>query len=279
MDKPDVKYDVELIVEELRARTGLAVYGNANREGISISYGNAWVTLPRYLPLQPPGSIRCNREGVGAGIVACPAPFWPGVLDGIADVLRTGRTCEVGRGVGVREMRWDVRGSQLNVRMNDVVKYVDAKDPGERWNLNPEYQRGAVWTDRQAMHFLGHMLEGGAVAPLYVNRLENNKNLPEGFKSWLEVPAEVIDGQQRLRAVLRWLKGEVQAELSDGRLIAYADTDEIDRRGLPAFDVEFVDLSRRDVLRLYLKLNRGGTVHSDSEIERVRQLLARELGE
>jgi len=35
--------------------------------------------------------------------------------------------------------------------------------------------------------------------------------------------------------------------------------------------------TRADRLRLYLRLNRGGTIHTDDEIERVRAMLAAEV--
>ena len=47
--------------------------------------------------------------------------------------------------------------------------------------------------------------------------------------------------------------------------------------GAPAHQVRHRPLeSRAEVLRFYLKLNRGGTVHSDAEIDRVKHLLVLE---
>ena len=62
----------------------------------------------------------------------------------------------------------------------------------------------------------------------------------------------------------------------DGRRIAFADTNEVDRRFLPSVKIAFIDLPRVERLRFYLKLNRGGTVHTDEEIDRVRALITAE---
>ena len=54
---------------------------------------------------------------------------------------------------------------------------------------------------------------------------------------------EVIDGQQRMRALHRWYRGEISAELTDGRRVTFAQTNEQERRG---FDVvlTYVDIPR-----------------------------------
>lgn len=82
---------------------------------------------------------------------------------------------------------------------------------------------------------------------------------------------ECIDGLQRLTAVRKFLAGE---------FTVFGGLTAADLKGTP-FDVsrfrfqfcvyEFV--SRSELLQFYLDLNTGGTVHSESELARVRQLL------
>jgi hypothetical protein len=81
-------------------------------------------------------------------------------------------------------------------------------------NLDPDYQRDHVWTDAQAEAFIGHVIEGGEVPPIIINA------------RWREHMAdEVLDGKQRITAVVRWFDGEIQAELTDGRRLAFTDLD------------------------------------------------------
>lgn len=141
--------------------------------------------------------------------------------------------------------------------------------------MNPDYQRDHVWTDEQAMDLVGHLLEGGTVPDIIVNEVlvENTKGMVDSL--------EVVDGKQRLTACLRWLDGEIAARLMDGRLIWFKD---LDRTGLTLLVTDIrlsfkhVRLGRAGVLRLYLRLNRGGTVHTEDEIEKVRKLLREEEG-
>ena len=145
---------------------------------------------------------------------------------------------------------------------------IDGEIKGFDLNLNPDYQRDHVWTDSQAEAFVGHFIEGGASPMIIINSHEG----------WKE-PDEVVDGKQRLNALLRWIRGEIAAEVTDGRRIYWDDLDEDSKRRMqsvtgPRIDLGYVQLSRPDVLRLYLRLNRGGTVHTDAEINRVRDMLA-----
>lgn len=152
----------------------------------------------------------------------------------------------------------------VEARIEGLPPYED-----QQLDMDPDYQRGYVWTDRQAALFLGHMIEGGHVGPLTVNRDESGARRDE-----------IVDGKQRLLSAYRWLKGEIAAELYDGRRLRFEDLDE-QAQGLVKsmsgcyFQVKYVYLDRAGVLDLYLRHNRGGSIHTDAEIERVRALLER----
>lgn len=159
--------------------------------------------------------------------------------------------------------------------MRSLVECIESADPARALNLTPDYQRGYVWTERQAQQFVGHLVEGGHVAPVIINRFPTATGPLQAD--------EVIDGHQRLRSTYRWLKGEIVAELSDGSTLHLDNLNAHDRALVtgywltgPRFSIMYVSLSRPDRLRLYLRLNRGGTVHSDDEIARVRGLLESE---
>lgn len=136
-------------------------------------------------------------------------------------------------------------------------------------NIEPDYQRGHVWTDAQSAAFVGHRLEGGDCSTLTIQR-------------WADatLPDELVDGRQRLLATLGFVEGRIPALLSDGRSYFISEWSAADRAILPnSFDLmlraRYVTCpTRAAVLRLYLRLNRGGSVHTDSEIDRVRGLLA-----
>lgn len=160
---------------------------------------------------------------------------------------------------------------------SDLLQRIEATDPRMKLDLSPDYQRDYVWTDRQASQFVGHMIEGGNVGNIIVQRFP--------IRSAPIQPDEVIDGQQRLRSFYRWLRDEIPAELHTGQNLCIDDLDIESRRSVrghwltgPHFTFQYVSLPRAERLRLYLRLNRGGTAHTDAEIERVRALLAQEEG-
>lgn len=145
-------------------------------------------------------------------------------------------------------------------------------------DLDPDYQRGHVWTIGQQQRFLGHLIEGGFVQPCIIN------TGPRG--DWLYSDpnsagrSEVIDGKQRITACLLFEQGKTFAELGDGRHVHISDMSQTSMAMLSntvGLRYKIVCLTRPEALRCYVKLNRGGTVHTDAEITRVQELLNKEL--
>lgn len=136
------------------------------------------------------------------------------------------------------------------------------------WNLNPDYQRGPVWTREQQCRYIGHHLIGGMVGPIIVNRDD---------ETW---EREVIDGQQRTRAILAFLAGEIPATpIVDGewRSFYWGDMSSREQNDMLASSkITYIYLPRPERLRYYLFLNSGGTPHTASDLKKVADLLAAE---
>jgi hypothetical protein len=132
-------------------------------------------------------------------------------------------------------------------------------------DMDPDYQRGYVWTLRQKQKFVGAVLQ-------------NNQSIPIFWFNTLSLRhAEVVDGKQRLSAILDWLNGKYAAICPCGEQFMFADHDDIGGRNLDmmtTLKMHFVQLPRVDVLRFYLALNSGGTVHKAKDLDRVRSLLS-----
>jgi uncharacterized protein with ParB-like and HNH nuclease domain len=142
---------------------------------------------------------------------------------------------------------------------------------GAYYAIIPDYQRDRVWTRSQSARYIGALLEDGKAT------------LPFIFQRWpetrLQRPDEIVDGLQRLSALRDFMVADAPAELLNGQIVRLSDFTPEDQRllGWIPLTINYVSLpTRADVLRLYLRLNRGGTVHTDEEIERVRMLLAME---
>jgi hypothetical protein len=163
--------------------------------------------------------------------------------------------------IAFRDIYRPVPNRQVDVDLSYLEDWIRSFDI----RLDPDYQRDHVWTETQQSAFVGFVLEGGNPPPVYLNNRYEN----DGFK-------EVIDGKQRLTALLRWVRNEIPATLSYGSLHVYArDLDHYRSVSIPTREVK---LTREETLRFYLLLNGGGTVHSEAELERVRALLNGEKG-
>lgn len=159
----------------------------------------------------------------------------------------------------------------LHVHGEPFFGILRTKNAIEQWpiDLDPDFQRGHVWTREQQCAFVGHILEGGHVQPLIVNMG------PGGV--W-EV-GEMVDGKQRVTACLAWAEGSIPAVLTDRREVWAKDLDKTSRtRCSLSIGMRYgmAQLTRAEALELYLRVNRGGTVHTEAEIARVRELLAKE---
>jgi len=134
-------------------------------------------------------------------------------------------------------------------------------------DLDPDFQRGHVWTERQQVAFVEFALRGG---------LEQSSGLLlfncADWDGECREPIQIVDGLQRLTATLRFLRNEIPAfgRLRDeyrGSLSITGARFQVHVNNLP---------TREDVLRWYLEINSGGTAHSPEEIARVTALLEEE---
>ena len=133
-----------------------------------------------------------------------------------------------------------------------------------RVNMNPPYQRDSVWSLEQREAFMGHLLSGGEVMPVIVQRV------PDGG------PQEMLDGKQRVETMLGWLKGQWAALLPDGQRLMVTDLATRRQGGedVPAglsmvlLRVKYVNLPFEERKRFYVRFNSAGTPHTKADLER-----------
>lgn len=131
-----------------------------------------------------------------------------------------------------------------------------------KFEMDPDFQRGHVWSEQQQIRYIEFILRGGHSSKvIYWNH-------PGWMKSW-KGDMVLVDGKQRLSAVLRFLDNEIPAfgalrsEYTDNLRLTHAE-----------FRMNVNDLkTRSEVLQWYLDLNAGGVVHTSNELDRVRALL------
>lgn len=151
------------------------------------------------------------------------------------------------------------------------VSLDSVEDTLARWakyglDLDPDFQRGYVWSYEQKVHYMEWILRGGRSGrEIYFNHPE----WMGGFKGTLVL----IDGKQRLSAVRGFLRDEVKA---------FGHTCS-EMGGVSGFEPSlrfcvFSFKTRKEVLKWYMSMNSGGSVHTDADLQKVRDLLAKEEG-
>jgi hypothetical protein len=157
----------------------------------------------------------------------------------------------------------------VNVGLNYLEKWIGTHEKEPPYlQLQPDFQRAHVWTEAQQISYMEHLLRGGRSGRDILT------NCPGWTGGRTEGPYVLVDGLQRLTACLRFLRNEIP--VFGHRRLEYVDGDVLSR---VRFDLKWHvnELeTRAEVLRFYLQLNAGGTVHTPTEINRVRALLERE---
>lgn len=149
--------------------------------------------------------------------------------------------------------------------LNLTLKSWDNPKDGEILDMNPDFQRGHVWTKEQQIRYVEYILRNGMSSrDIYWN----NPTWMKGFNQ----PTVLVDGKQRLNAALEFLNNKIPAfgyfhdEYTDSINIVNA-----------SFNFHVNDLkTRKEVLQWYLDLNTGGVVHTNEEIKKVKELLSKE---
>ncbi len=159
----------------------------------------------------------------------------------------------------------------IHYRINVPLEYIPKKikewtenEIGGFLEMNPDFQRGNIWTKNQQIQYIEYLLKNPTSGKeIYFNH-------PNWMGTW-EGNFVLVDGLQRLNAILKFLNNE----------ISVYDTYYKDYKDRLPISVDLVFniatlKTRKEVLQWYLDFNTGGTIHSKEEINKVKQLLKKE---
>lgn len=154
---------------------------------------------------------------------------------------------------------------QVNMPLRYLKERIEEWIAEDGLELNPDFQRGHVWTEEQQVKYIEFLLRGGKSSRvIYFNNPYWMSMAPkDGYREFV-----CVDGLQRLTACFRFLNNEIPAF----GLLYNLFEDKI------PFDIDLLVnvnnlKTRKEVLQWYLEMNSGGTVHSDEEIAKVRKML------
>ena len=172
----------------------------------------------------------------------------------------------------------DVPLSRVESMITEFAK--DAKTMGGKLELNPDFQRGHVWSQDKQVAYIENLFRGLSPATLRFNCAGW-----QGLKAKGDInPGDIVcvDGLQRLTAVRDFMAG---------KFTIFGNKTPEDLKGT-SFDpsrstswrisMEMFEIpTRQQLLQFYLDINRGGVVHTQEELDRVSGLLeqAREPAE
>lgn len=125
-------------------------------------------------------------------------------------------------------------------------------------DLNPLFQRGHVWTEAQQISYIEFILrEGKSGKDIYFNCPDWDAGEGDMF---------LVDGKQRLTAVLAFLDNEIK--VFGHYLKEFEDNLSI----MTGFNFHINSLDDKEVLEWYISLN-SGVAHTEEELNRVRDMI------
>lgn len=118
--------------------------------------------------------------------------------------------------------------------------------------LNPDFQRGSVWRDPAKSYLIDTILRGMPV-PKILFRTKIDRQTKQ-------IVREVVDGQQRLRAILAFANNQLTlgTRAREFRGKAYDDLDPDDQDRFLAYKLtteQLVNASNEDVLEIFVRIN------------------------
>jgi hypothetical protein len=150
----------------------------------------------------------------------------------------------------------------------------DARSRKGTLELNPDFQRGHVWSQDKQVSYLENLFRG--VAPRNI-RFNCAGWYPGEQKPGDLNPGDIVcmDGLQRLTAARDFLAGKITIFGGQTREDLAGTSFDVSRFGAGwNLSVEMFQIATRaDLLQFYLDINTGGVVHSEEELSRVKGLL------
>lgn len=145
----------------------------------------------------------------------------------------------------------------------DELKDWVARQLKHNLDINPDFQRAHVWKESDQIAFIEFVLSGGLTGKdLYFNMPGWQRNYEGDFV--------LVDGKQRLTAILRFINNEIPAfncllnDFDNPKLLLMRTNVKIHVNNLA---------TRKECLQWYINFNQGGIVHTEEEISKVIDLI------
>ncbi len=148
---------------------------------------------------------------------------------------------------------------KVNIFWSYLKEWLNSQGESFDLQLDPPFQRGYKWTDHQKTSYIEYRLRGGF----------SGKDLFWNCPGWQGSsdkgdPLQLVDGKQRLNAVLEFLDNKVT--VFDGVKLSDFDGKIPGMRYDFVFHINNLE-SQSEVVDWYLGLNTGGSIHTEEDLK------------
>lgn len=141
---------------------------------------------------------------------------------------------------------------RFDTRKNSVRDFAEWNEKGDL-RLAPEFQRNKVWNDKARSYLIDTIVRGKPIPKIYMRQFFDLKSR--------KTTREVVDGQQRLHAVLDYLNNEFKLNKAHNKEhggLFFRDLDEDTQRDILCYEftVDLLqDMPDSDVYEVFARLN------------------------
>ena len=140
----------------------------------------------------------------------------------------------------------------------------------------PAFQRDLVWTLEQKQNLILSILDNIPIGIFYTNRVNMLDKDGNGLSTMRNLDTILYDGQQRFTAIKEFLAGAFPIPYN-GESLYIHDFDKSLKNHILQSLVQVAETSfenYEDLVNYYIKINRGGTFHTQEDIQKALDVLA-----
>jgi hypothetical protein len=147
---------------------------------------------------------------------------------------------------------------------NHPISYFKRFHDDDMLDLSPTFQRNAVWSDSQASYLLDSILNQLPMPEIFVRSMTTSGG---------DTRLEVVDGQQRLRSIIRFYQGDLELAgddvTEDWRGTSFSDLEKDERERFWAYKIvtrELEAASDAEVRDMFRRLNANQSSLNSQEL-------------
>jgi len=151
------------------------------------------------------------------------------------------------------------------IQINEILQWQERKE----LILSPKYQRNRVWNDKAKSYLIDSILRGFPIPPIFLRqRIDVNTRTTE---------REIIDGQQRLRAILEYVNdNKIVIQKSMNPRYAgkrYCDLEIEEKERILSYEIIAITIAENDdsiIYDMFARLNSNNVVLNRQEIRNAK---------